>query len=202
MDRKQTFNIAYLIVALSAIGLFQMLLAWRDIAQLSHTELMRMVNEGKVASVTITETSIQGRFKDPQYGKSSFFSTRVDPAAAADFEKAGVPVSGATDNNWGTTILSWALPMLMFLGIWLFLFGGIGGRQGMGVLVNIGKSKAKVYVEHQTGVTFEDVAGVDEAKAEFQEIVSFLKNADKFGRLGARIPKGIPWSAHRAPARP
>lgn len=79
MDRKQTFNIAYLIVALSAIGLFQMLLAWRDIAQLSHTELMRMVNEGKVASVTITETSIQGRFKDPQYGKSSFFSTRVDP---------------------------------------------------------------------------------------------------------------------------
>lgn len=191
MDRKHSFNIAYLIVALSAIGLFQALLAWRDIAQLSHTELMRMVDQGKVLSVTITETTIRGRFREPQYGKTYFVSTRVDPSAAADFEKAGVPVTGASDNGWGTTILSLTLPMLVFFGIWLFLFRGIGERQGMGGLINIGKSKAKIYVEHQTGVTFDDVAGVDEAKVELQEIVSFLRNTNKFGRLGARIPKGI-----------
>lgn len=191
MDRKHSFNIAYLIVALSAIGLFQALLAWRDIAQLSHTELMRMVDQGKVLSVTITETTIRGRFREPQYGKTYFVSTRVDPSAAADFEKAGVPVTGASDNGWGTTILSLTLPMLVFFGIWLFLFRGIGERQGMGGLINIGKSKAKIYVEHQTGVTFDDVAGIDEAKVELQEIVSFLRNTNKFGRLGARIPKGI-----------
>jgi cell division protease FtsH len=72
----------------------------------------------------------------------------------------------------------------------------------MGGLVNIGKSKAKVYVERDTGVTFEDVAGVDEAKAELQEVVSFLQDRDRYGRLGARIPKGILLVGPPAPARP
>lgn len=191
MDRKRTFNISYFILALVLLGLFQMWLAWRDVAQLSYTDLMRAVDQGKVASVTITETTIQGQFKEPQDGKTLFISARVDPDAAAAFEKAGVQVTGGTDSNWLTTILSWVLPALIFLGLWMFLFRGIAERQGMGGLINIGKSKAKIYVERQTGVTFDDVAGVDEAKAELQEIVSFLKDKDKYGRLGARIPKGI-----------
>ncbi len=191
MDRKHTFNIGYVVFALVLLGLFQLWLASRDVAQLSHTELMRMVDEGKVASVTITETAVQGAFKEPQDGKALFISTRVDPNAAAAFEKAGVAVTGGTDSNWLTTILSWVVPVVIFLGIWMFLFRGIAERQGMGGLVNIGKSKAKVYVERETGVTFDDVAGVDEAKAELQEIVSFLKDKDKYGRLGAHIPKGI-----------
>lgn len=191
MDRKQTFNIGYVIFALVLIGLFQMWLAWRDVAQLSHTELMQMVNGGKIASVTITETTIQGKFKEPQDGKAVFVSARVDPDAAAAFEDAGVQVAGGTDDNLLSTILSWVVPVVIFLGIWMFLFRGIAERQGMGGLVNIGKSKAKVYVERETGVTFDDVAGVDEAKAELQEIVSFLKDKDKYGRLGAHIPKGI-----------
>ena len=191
MDRKHTFSISYFILALVLLGLFQMWLAWRDVAQLSHTDLMEMVDQGKVASVTITETTIQGQFKEPQDGKTLFLSARVDPDAAAAFEKAGVQVTGGTDSNWLTTILSWVVPVLIFFGLWMFLFRGIAERQGMGGLINIGKSKAKVYVERQTGVTFDDVAGVDEAKAELQEIVSFLKDKDKYGRLGARIPKGI-----------
>lgn len=191
MDRKHTFNIGYFAIALFLLGLFQMWLAWRDVAQLSHTELTQLVGQGKVASVTITETTLQGRFKEPQGGKALFISARVDPEAAAVFEKAGVEVTGGTDSNWLTSILSWVLPGLIFFGLWMFLFRGIAERQGMGGLINIGKSKAKVYVERQTGVTFDDVAGVDEAKAELQEIVSFLKDKDKYGRLGARIPKGI-----------
>lgn len=191
MDRKHTFNIGYFIFALILIGMFQMWVASRDIAQLSYTDLMQAVNQGKVASVTITETMVQGRFKEPQDGKSSFVAAKVDPNAAAAFEKAGVQVSGGSDSNWLTTILSWVLPALIFFGLWMFLFRGFAERQGMGGLINIGKSKAKVYVERQTGVTFNDVAGVDEAKAELQEIVSFLKDKDKYGRLGARIPKGI-----------
>lgn len=166
MNRKQTFNISYLIFTLVVIGLFQMWLASRDVAQLSHTELMRMVNEGRVASVTITETTVRGKFKQPQDGKAVFVAVRVDPDAAAAFEAAGVEVTGGTDSNWFTTLLSWILPVLVFFGFWMLVFRGFAERQGMGGLINIGKSKAKVYVERETGVTFDDVAGVDEAKAE------------------------------------
>ncbi|TIV32464.1 MAG: ATP-dependent zinc metalloprotease FtsH [Mesorhizobium sp.] len=191
MDKKHGFNIGYFILALVLMGMFQLWLGWRDVAQLSYSDVMRLVGEGKIASVTLTETTIQGQFKQPQDGKSVFVAERVDPAAAEAFEKAGVKVSGGTDSNWLTTILSWILPALLFFGLWMFLFRGFAERQGMGGLINIGKSKAKVYVERQTGVTFGDVAGVDEAKLELQEIVSFLKDKDKYGRLGARIPKGI-----------
>lgn len=191
MDGKHRFNIGYFILALVLVGLFQVWLGWRDVAQLSYSDVMRFVTEGKVASVTLTETTIQGQFKQPQDGKALFIATRVDPGSAEVFEKAGVKVSGGTDSNWLTTLLSWILPALLFFGLWIFLFRGFAERQGMGGLINIGKSKAKVYVERQTGVTFADVAGVDEAKLELQEIVSFLKDKDKYGRLGARIPKGI-----------
>ena len=191
MDRKQQFNFGYFVVALLILGLFQMWLAWRDVAQLSHTELMRLVQDGKVAAVTITESTIRGTFKEPQDGKVMFVAARVDPDAAAAFEKAGVEVTGGTDSNWLTTVLSWVLPVAIFFLFWMFVFRNFAERQGLGGLVNVGKSKAKVYVERQTGVTFDDVAGVDEAKAELQEIVSFLKDKDKYGRLGARIPKGI-----------
>lgn len=191
MDRKQQFNFGYFIVALLILGLFQMWLAWRDVAQLSHTELMRLVQDGKVAAVTITESTIRGTFKEPQDGKVMFVAARVDPDAATAFEKAGVEVTGGTDSNWLTTVLSWVLPVAVFFLFWMFVFRNFAERQGLGGLVNVGKSKAKVYVERQTGVTFDDVAGVDEAKAELQEIVSFLKDKDKYGRLGARIPKGI-----------
>jgi ATP-dependent Zn protease len=161
-----------------------MWLAWHDIAQLSYTDLIRAVEHGKVASVTITETMIEGQFKEPQDGRRLFISARVDPNAAAAFDKAGVKVSGDTNSNWLSTILSWVLPVLVFFGLWMFLFRGFAERQGMGGLINIGKSKARVYVERKTGVTFEDVAGVDEAKPELKEIVAFLQDKDKHGRLG------------------
>jgi cell division protease FtsH len=83
------------------------------------------------------------------------------------------------------------LPALAFFGVWFFLFRRFAEKQGMGGFLSIGKSRAKVYVEKNTGVTFSDVAGVDEAKAELEEIVAFLKNPQDYGRLGAHIPKGV-----------
>lgn len=191
MDRKRTFNIGYVIAVMVFMALFQLWFGYRDLASISYSDLIRYVANGKVASVTVTETTIQGRFSTPLDGKQHFVTNRVDPTMAELFEKAGIQITGATDSNWLTTILSWVLPTLLFFGLWAFLFRGFANRQGMGGLINIGKSKAKVYLERTTGVTFEDVAGVDEAKAELQEIVSFLKDKDKYGRLGARIPKGI-----------
>ncbi|CAN7638433.1 ATP-dependent zinc metalloprotease FtsH [Neorhizobium sp. LjRoot104] len=188
---SKTFNIGYIIIALTLFFAIQTWLGYRDTVQLSYTDVMQMVSDGKIQSVTLTETMIEGQFKAPQDSKTTFIAARVDPSTAELFQKAGVRVSGGTDSNILTTLLSWILPALFFVGIWALMFRGIAGGQSMGGLINIGKSKAKVYLERKTGVTFDDVAGADEAKAELQEIVSFLKETDKYGRLGARIPKGI-----------
>jgi cell division protease FtsH len=191
MDRKTHFSLGYLLAAFLIIGLFQFWLAYRDTAVITYTDLMRAVSQGKVQSVTLTETMIEGTYKSPEDGKLSFLTHRVDPATAASFEKEGIEVNGGSDSNWLTTILSWVLPSLFFIGLWMFVFRNFAERQGMGGLVNIGRSNAKVYVERKTGVTFDDVAGADEAKLELREIVSFLKESDRYGRLGARVPKGV-----------
>jgi cell division protease FtsH len=89
------------------------------------------------------------------------------------------------------TILSWVVPVVIFYLVWMFLFRRLADKQGFGGLMTVGKSRAKVYVETDTKVTFKDVAGVDEAKFELQELVAFLRDPRSYGRLGARVPKGV-----------
>ena len=89
---------------------------------------------------------------------------------------------------WLSVLLSWVLPVLLFFGLWLLLLRRVGSQGG---LMALGKSKARVYVEHQTGVSFDDVAGIDEAQHELVEIVDFLKAPGRYQRLGGKIPKGV-----------
>jgi cell division protease FtsH len=156
MERKHTFNLGYLIFGLAVIGLIQFWISYRDVAQLSYSEAIKLASGGQIQSVTLTETMIHGRFKAPQNGRAYFIANRVDQNVAAMFEKAGVEVYGGSDSNWLTTLASSILPALVLVGVWTFFFRGFAERQGLGGLVNIGKSKAKVYLERFTDVTFDD----------------------------------------------
>mgnify|MGYP003626898056 CR=1 FL=1 len=191
MEKRKQFNWSYwLIAAMVWVGI-QAWIGYRDVMTLSYSEFLDTLEQGRVAELTVTETLIEGRFDTPVEGREHFIVHRVDPEFASELAQYDVPITGASDQTWMTTLLSWVLPVLLFFGLWMILMRRMSGSQGFGSLVNIGKSKAKVYLETKTGVTFDDVAGVDEAKAELHEIVSFLQDKEKYERLGAHIPKGI-----------
>ena len=135
--------------------------------------------------------TISGRFTVPVEGKNDFVTTIVDPSILQLIDKKGVEITGVPQNTFLGTLISWVAPALVFFGIWMLLFRKFADRQGFGGFMQVGKSKAKVYMEKETGVSFADVAGVDEAKAELEEVVQFLRNPADYGKLGARIPKGI-----------
>jgi len=177
---------------------------------ISYSQFKSLVKTDLVSDLVIRETTIDGNLKGaavkeifkPEQLKEMlpevlagkklvpFETVKVeDPSLTSELEAAKIPFKGEVTNNWLPTILSWVVPVALF-----FLFWGYLGRKmgsGSGGLMQIGKSKAKVYIEKKTGVTFADVAGIDEAEAEVAEVVGFLKDPDKYQRLGGRIPKGV-----------
>jgi cell division protease FtsH len=111
---------------------------------------------------------------------------------AKDLGQYDVKFNGVIESTFLRDILSWVLPALVFVGIWLLAMRKFAEKQGLGGgFLSVGKSKAKIYVETDTKLSFDDVAGVDEAKAELQEVVGFLKDPKEFGRLGGRMPRGV-----------
>ena len=192
MDKKQQFNLWYVAIAIAAIlfaqGWWQ---TYRTVEPLDYSEFQALLKKGEITEVQVGQNTIEGKFKTPQNGRSLFTTTRVDPAVANDLAQYNVKFSGQVSNGFLATLLSWIVPVLFFFALYMFFFRRIIDKQGLGGMMNVGKSKAKVYVEKNTGVTFADVAGIDEAEAELVEIVSFLKDREKYARLGATIPRGI-----------
>ena len=192
MENRTRFNVAYLIFALVALMLVQ---RWWQEAQsvdvVPYSEFERMLEEGRIAEITVGEQLIIGKLKQPEGRKTTVAANRVEPELAERLGKYGVPYTRRVESTFLRDLLSWVVPALVFFGVWFLLVRRFAAQQGMGGFMSIGKSRAKVYVERQTGVTFADVAGVDEAKAELQEVIEFLKDPGKYGRLGARVPKGI-----------
>jgi cell division protease FtsH len=157
--------------------------------QISFSQFEKELADKKIQKVVVDTQMIYGQYANPVDDKTRFLTPRVDLGLAALLSKYGVEYSGAAKNPLWEALWSWIAPALVFFAIWYFLFPRIADRGGG--LMAVGSSKAKVYVAKDTGVTFADVAGVDEAKAELEEIIDFLKNPGKYGRLGARIPKGV-----------
>ena len=208
MDKKQIVSVWYF------VGVFLLLMALQNyvfaprVDTLSYAEFKALVEKGKVSDVAIGEQLITGGLNrnglegllpkaridvltKSGTGEQQFMTVRVgDPTLVHDLQQANVNFRGEVTSTWLPMLLSWVLPMGLFFLIWRFALKKMGDS-GLGGLMTLGKSKAKVYVQKDTGVTFGDVAGIDEAKAELVEVVEFLKTPERFQRLGGKIPKGV-----------
>ena len=208
MEPKQrTFSVGYVIATVLALVLIQSILLAPHAESLSYSEFKTLVKKGKVSDLVLDRQTITGtlaaeglegllpkakleELKRSDGGAHRFVTTRVDdPGLVVELEAANVKFTGRMENTWLTTLLSWILPTLLFVGVWLFVMRRMGGAQSG--LLAIGKSKARVYMQHTTGVTFDDVAGIDEARDELMEIVDFLKAPERYQRLGGKLPKGV-----------
>jgi cell division protease FtsH len=193
MQKPARLNLFYVLFAIMGVLLLHDL--WvrsQSVSVIPYSEFKQLLEAGQVREVVISQDQIHGEFREPQDGKKGFVTNRVEPDLAAELQQHDVQYSGRRESNFLPTLLSWIVPVLLFVGFWMFIIRRLARSMGSGGgLMSIGKSKAKIYVETDTKTTFSDVAGVDEARQELQEIVDFLKSPRDYGRLGARMPKGI-----------
>jgi cell division protease FtsH len=193
VDRETHINFWYVVITMM---MFLSLQAWweesRRVETIPYSEFQTLLADGGLEEIAISSTKIRGKLREPDSGGHQYIETvRIEPEFAKDLATHDVKFAGVIETNWIAQVLSWVLPAVVFVGIWLFFIRRLAERQGMGGMMAVGKSKAKVYVEKDTQVTFEDVAGVDQAKAELEEVVAFLKDPDSYGHLGAHVPKGV-----------
>ena len=193
MNKKISFSIWYVFLAIWAFLLIQSFFAAiNKVEEIPYSEFKALVSSGKVAEVSITSQTINGMLK-PDGGATEskpFRTVRVeDPALTSELTEQKVKITGVIETTFWRDILSWVLPIVVFIAIWAFIFRRIG--QAQGGFMQVGQSKAKIYMEKDIKVTFADVAGVEEAKEELREVIEFLRTPDKFTKLGGRIPKGI-----------
>jgi cell division protease FtsH len=175
---------------------FQLGQLWYEstqVATIPYSRFLEYQQKGRVSDLVVGSDQITGRIVEPEEGQPERFRTvRVDPELADRLAKDGLEFTGATENTWLSRALAWVLPIAFILALWMFLQRRLGQAGGLGGgLMSVGKSKAKIYAEEDVKVTFDDVAGVDEAKEELKEIIGFLREPEQYGRLGARLPKGI-----------
>ena len=188
LEKKTQLSIAYAVLTLLLLLSLQSHFA-NQVETLPYSQFREWIKSGQVIECTFSGEFIRGRANVDGREISFRTATIDDPELIGLLEEHQVEFTREPSNNWFTQLLSWVLPALIFVGIWLFVIRRMSG--GGGGLMSIGKSKAKVYMEKGTGITFDDVAGIDEAKEELLEIVEFLRTPERFQALGGRIPRGV-----------
>lgn len=188
------FNIFHLVFIVWMIVLLrQYWVQDKTVATIPYSQYQELLKAGQVSDVVITDNYLRGELKSPNAeNKKLFVTTRVDESLSKELTQYGVKFTQIVESTFFNSLLSWIVPIFIFFAVWIYLGKRIAEKGGLGGgVLSIGKSKAKIYVETDIKTTFLDVAGVDEAKKELKEIVNFLKQPESFGKLGARMPKGI-----------
>jgi len=193
MEKRTKFSTWYVFLAIWAVLIIHGFIVQSfEVKTIPYSDFLSSLAKGEIEEITITQNHIQGKRKNGTEGveKPQTFSTvRVeDPELTKKLAEQGVKFTGVIESTFLRDIFSWLLPILLLGGVWYFIFRKMSGQQGF---MTVGKSKAKIYMEKDIGVTFKDVAGVDEAAEELIETVDFLKEPGKFTRLGAKLPKGV-----------
>jgi len=208
MENKQWGSLIwYFLIALWIIMLFQGSFLTSNPVNIAYSDFVTLLKADKLDNVLLSENYITANIKNEgldgilpedklnEIEKSTSKEHQVttvrinDPSLISLLETAKIHFTGEVENKWFTVLLSWVIPALIFFALWGFFMKRINTSAGR--MMDVGKSKAKVYMEKETNVSFQDVAGVDEAKAELMEVVEFLKNPQHYTHIGAHIPKGI-----------
>ncbi|MCX7324447.1 MAG: ATP-dependent metallopeptidase FtsH/Yme1/Tma family protein, partial [Hyphomicrobiales bacterium] len=177
------------LLVLALVTLFQSPSSRTAGTDIAYSQLLSDAESGRISTVTISGQEISGSYTD---GRTFTTFAPFDPGLVTKLQAKGVQITArpqTTESNWLMTLLINLLPIALLIGAWIFLSRQM--QSGAGRAMGFGKSKAKLLTEAHGRVTFDDVAGIDEAKEDLQEIVEFLKDPQKFQRLGGRIPRGV-----------
>jgi cell division protease FtsH len=190
-ERRRPQLIWAILMAFLAVQLVSGLLADAGREVVPYSRFRTWLDEGRVSELRVGETTIVGTLRAPRGDEPERFSTTRVPDELADrLSEQGVDYTGMVERQWSDSLFVWLLPLVLLVLFWGFMLRRMGGGLGGG-LGAIGRSKAKITMDESTGVTFSDVAGVDEAKEELREVIGFLQDPQSHGRLGGRLPKGI-----------
>jgi cell division protease FtsH len=193
MEKHQKFSMWYVLLGIWVVLLIQnAIFSAFSIKTIPYSEFLKALNENRVTEVAITSNIIQGRMKAPGETSESgqaFRTVRVDPEISDLLSNHSVQFKGEIESTFVRDLLSWVVPIFLFVGVWYFLMKRMQGQQPG--FMSLGKNKAKIYMEDEVGVRFDDVAGVDESKQELKEVIEFLKQPERFTRIGGKMPRGV-----------